>query len=309
VAYADGLWGGDLPAVFGHEAAGVVVQTGAGVIEPAVGDHVVVSLVRACGVCPACLAGDEVLCGPGGQAIPSPIRAVGGGQIVQGLRCGAFAEEVVVHASQAVRIPDEVPFSSACLIGCAVLTGLGAVERVAQVRPGQRVVVVGCGGVGLNAIQGAVLADAAEVTAIDVSPARLEAALRFGATRALLAGDDLAEARGADQVIETAGRPAAVEQALGLVRRGGTVVALGMPESGAYARVDVGTLANDAVRLVGSKLGGARPVEDVPRHVARYQAGQLRLDELVSATWPLDQIAEAMAATRSGNGLRHVIVF
>jgi S-(hydroxymethyl)glutathione dehydrogenase / alcohol dehydrogenase len=308
VAYADGHWGGALPAVFGHEAAGVVLETGPGVDEPRAGDHVVVSLVRACGACPACLGGNPALCGPGDQPVPSPLRRDGGEPVAQGLRCGAFADEVVVHASQAVRVPPELPFASACLIGCAVLTGMGAVERVAQVQPGERVVVVGCGGVGLNAVQGAVLARAAEVTAIDVSPARLQAALAFGATAALPADGDLEAARGADHVIETAGRPEATELALRLVRRGGTVVALGMPASGALARIDVGTLANDAIRLLGSKLGGARPREDVPRHVERYVAGQLKLDELVSATWPLDEIAAAMDATRAGNGLRHVLV-
>jgi Zn-dependent alcohol dehydrogenase len=308
VAYGDGAWGGELPAVFGHEAAGVVLECGPDVERLAAGEHVVVSLIRACSRCRACLAGEPALCGPGGEPVASPIRQNGGEPVVQGLRCGAFADEVVVHASQAVAIPDEVPFTSACLIGCAVLTGMGAVERVAQVQPGDRVVVVGCGGVGLNAVQGAALSRAGQVVAVDLSTSRLEAALRFGATHAVPAGGDLSLARGADVVIETAGRPEAVELALGLVRRGGTVVALGMPAGGAPARIDVGTLANDAVRLLGSKLGGARPHEDVPRHVARYLDGRLRLDELVSATWPLDEIAAALDAARAGDGLRQVIV-
>jgi len=315
VAYAAGAWGGDLPAVFGHEACGTVVEAGEGT-RLAEGDRVVVSLVRSCGACARCRDGAPALCAARFRLDEaSPIRLADGRRAAQGMRCGTFADEAVVHASQAVPIPDGVPDTSACLIACAVMTGYGAAVRDAGIAPGASVVVLGAGGVGLNAVQGAVVAGAGEVIAIDVSAAKLAAAAALGATRGIdaTATDPVAAVTGhtdggADAVIVTAGSAAAVDQGLACLRRGGTLVVVGMPPSGDLARFDPGALAHDGKRIVGSKLGSARPAEDVPRIAELYREGRLRLDELVTATYPLEEINEAVAAMRRGEAIRNVIV-
>jgi Zn-dependent alcohol dehydrogenase len=316
VAYAAGAWGGELPAVFGHEACGIVAETGPGVAAVAAGDRVVVSLVRSCGVCARCREGAPALCAKHFRLDDvSPIRLGDGRRAGQGMRCGAFADEAVVHASQTVPVPDDVPDTSACLIACAVMTGYGAAVRDAGIAPGSTVVVLGAGGVGLNAVQGAALAGAAEVIAVDVSAAKLAAATVFGATLGIdatvtdpVAAVTVHTDSGADAVIVTAGSAGAVDQGLACLRRGGTLVCVGMPPSGELARFDPGALAHDGKRIAGSKLGSARPAEDVPRIAALYREGRLRLDELVTATYPLGAINEAVAAMRRGDAIRNVVV-
>jgi len=311
VAYADGAWGGRVPTVLGHEACGLVAETGPGVALRT-GQRVVVSLIRHCGACGRCRAGEPALCTAAfGLDERSPIALAGGGRIEQGLRCGAFAEEVVVHASQAVPVPRHLPAASLSVLGCAVLTGVGAAERAGAVRPGDTVVVIGSGGVGLNAIQGAVIAGAERVIAIDVADEKLAAARLFGATAAVNArtADPAAAVEAADVVIATAGSARAVEQGLALLRRGGTLVVVGMPASGEEARFDPTQLAHDGMRIVGTKMGSARPADDIPRLVALYEDGRLKLDELVTATYPLDRINEAADAMRRGEAIRNVLVF
>jgi S-(hydroxymethyl)glutathione dehydrogenase / alcohol dehydrogenase len=316
VAYAAGAWGGELPAVYGHEACGEVVETGAGVASPRIGERVVVSLIRSCGACARCREGSPALCE---ATFPlderSPIVLADGTRAVQGMRCGTFAEEAVVHASQAIAVPADVPDTSACLIACAVMTGVGAVVHDAAVAGGQSVVVVGAGGVGLNAVQAA--ADAgARVTAVDVSAAKLATALALGAAEAIdaSAGDTVARVRaatggaGADTVVVTAGSAAAVDDGLACLRRGGTLVCVGMPPTGQAASFDPGALAHDGKRIVGSKLGSSRPDRDVPRIAALYAQGRLHLDELVTATYPLERINEAIESMRRGDAIRNVIV-
>ena len=270
------------------------------------------SLIRHCGACGRCRAGEPALCTAAfGLDERSPIALAGGGRIEQGLRCGAFADEVVVHASQAVPVPRHLPAASLSVLGCAVLTGVGAAERAGAVRPGDTVVVIGSGGVGLNAIQGAVIAGAERVIAIDVADEKLAAARLFGATAAVNARttDPAAAVEAADVVIATAGSARAVEQGLALLRRGGTLVVVGMPASGEEARFDPTQLAHDGMRIVGTKMGSARPADDIPRLVALYEDGRLKLDELVTATYPLDRINEAAGAMRRGEAIRNVIVF
>jgi Zn-dependent alcohol dehydrogenase len=317
IAYADGAWGGPLPAVFGHEACGVVLETGPGVESPRIGERVVVSLVRSCGTCARCREGAPALCSARFRLDDgSPIQLAGGGRAVQGLRCGAFAEEAVVHSSQAVAIPAGVPDASACLIACAVMTGMGAAVNDAGVTPGTRVAVIGAGGVGLNAVQGAALAGAAQVIAVDVAAAKLAAAAALGATATVDAStDDMVECvlaetagAGADAVIVTAGAATAVGQGLACLRRGGTLVCVGMPPDGQPAQFDAGALAHDGKRIVGSKLGSSRPAADIPHIAALYLEGRLRLDELVTATYPLEDINAAIAAMRRGEAIRNVIV-
>src|SRR5262245_47028654 len=313
VALLAGAYGGELPAVYGHEAAGVVTEVGSDVTSVTPGEHVVVGLVRSCGRCAACRRGEPALCAARFRLdAESPISLADGRRAVQGVRCGAFADEIVVHASQAVAVPPDLPAASACLIACAVVTGLGAVERSGAVAPGANVVVVGAGGVGLNAVQGAALAGAGMVVAVDVSPGKLRAAEAFGATHVLTAGPDLPDrvreltgGHGADAVLATVGAGAAIEQGLALLARGGTLVVVGMPASGVRVSFEPAQLAHDGQRIVGSKLGTARPHEDVPRIVELYRQGRLRLDELVTATYPLEAIDDAVASTRRGEAVRN----
>jgi len=313
LTFMDGRWGGDLPAVYGHEVAGEVTAAGTGVTGVRVGDHVAVTLVRTCGRCFFCARGEPTQC-EGSFAIDSrgALKTRRGGRLVQGLRVGGFAEHVTVHESQAVRIPRSVPMTSACLLSCAVATGVGAVRNTARVPSGASVAVVGAGGVGINSIQAAALAGARPVVAIDPSPSRQRAARRFGATHAM--GPERADAvrrltrRGADFAIVTSGNPAAVELGLAVVRRAGTVVIVGMTASDETVAVNPGDIADAAIRILGCKLGAIRPHVDIPELVNLYAAGRLKLDGLVSATFPLECINDAIAATRRGDGLRNVVV-
>lgn len=315
IAYVEGAWGGRLPVVCGHEAAGVVEEVGGGVDGIRVGDHVVVTLVRSCGRCPFCVEGQPALCE---ATFPlderSPLRTRDGREIQQGIRVGAFAETVVVHASQAVAVPRDVPLESACLLGCAVVSGFGAVVNTAQVEAGSSVVVIGTGGVGLNSIQGAALAGASTIVAVDVVPSKLAVARAFGATHAIEAADaseavrELTGGRRADYVFVAVGAGGAVEQGLSLVRRGGTLVLVGMPASGVTAELDPTALAHDGQRILGSKLGSTRPEIDIPTLLDLYRDGRLKLDELVSGRYPLEQVNEAFASAAHGGVLRNVIV-
>lgn len=318
IHFVEGAWGGQLPAVYGHEAAGIVEEVGAGTKGFAVGDHVVVTLIRSCGTCEPCGRDEPVLCE---ATFPlderGPLTTIDGMEIVQGLRTGAFAEQVVVDASQAVVVPDDIPLDRAALLACGVITGFGAVVNTAQVEPGSSVVVIGTGGVGLNAVQGAVHAGATTVVAVDPSDTKLEAARAFGATHTVNPGTDdvLAEinaltgGRGADYVIVTVGARAAVEQGPQLLRRAGTMVIVGMPATGVTASIDPGTIANNGQRIVGSKMGSARIAVDVPNLVALYLDGRLKLDELISERYPLEQINEAIASVSRGEAIRNLIVF
>jgi S-(hydroxymethyl)glutathione dehydrogenase/alcohol dehydrogenase len=318
IFYIDGAWGGDLPAVFGHEAAGVVEAVGPGVTRLKAGDHVVVTLIRNCGFCPACADGAPVFCE---EVFPldreTPLHDGGGKPLVHGLRTGAFAERMVVDASQAVVIPDDVKFDSASLIACGVLTGLGAVVNTADVKAGSSAVVIGCGGVGLNAVQGARLAGCEPIIAVDVEPKKLAVAREFGATHTIDAKTENVEervrsltgGRKADWVFVTVGVRGAAEQGVALMKRGGGTVLVGMPPSGVQATIDPGWIAADGQKIFGSKMGSARPVVDVPKIVSLYRDGRLMLDELISGRYPLDRINDALASSRSGAAVRNVIMF
>jgi Zn-dependent alcohol dehydrogenase len=307
-----------LPAVYGHEAAGVVEAVGPGVNRLKPGDHVVATLIRNCGFCPACAEGAPVFCE---EIFPldrvSPLADDAGKPIVHGLRTGAFAERMVVDQSQAIAIPKDVPLDSASLIACGVLTGLGAVVNSAGVKAGSSVVVIGCGGVGLNCIQGARLAGCSPIIAVDVEPAKLAAARDFGATGTINAkSEDVAEraaalngGRKADWVFVSVGVKGAAEQGASLMKRNGATVLVGMPPSGVKASIDPGSLAADGQRILGSKMGSARPAIDVPMIVRLYREGRLKLDQLISGRYRLESINEALASSRSGAALRNVIVF
>ncbi len=313
----EGAWGGPLPVVYGHEAAGVVEEVGPGVTRTEVGQHVVVTLLRSCGHCFFCSQGLPAQCE---TTFPlhekSPLTTGDGTSIFQGFRTAAFAEQVVVDQSQLVVIPDEMAFDSASLLACGVITGLGAVTNTAKVPAGSSVVVVGAGGVGLNSVQGARLSDADPIIAIDLVDSKLEAALAFGATHRVNGRQDdagevvrsLTGDRGADYVFVTVGSGAAFEQGLGLVRRGGTLVIVGMPETGEMSEIEMGNVADAGQTIVGSKMGSVQIDVDVPKLVRLYEQGELKLDELVTARYPLEDINEAIAAVNRGDALRNVIL-
>ena len=315
---AEGAWGGSLPVLLGHEAAGVVEAVGTGVERVAPGDHVVVTLIRSCGTCFYCARGEPQLCETSFPLDARPVlRARDGTPIRQGIRTGAFAEQVVVDASQVVAIPRDVPLDSASLLACGVITGLGAVTNTADVPPGSHVVTIGTGGVGLNCLQGAALREARTNIAVDISDDKLAAAPAFGATHTLNPAKadarafvrELTEGRGADYVFVAAGSPRAVEQGMALLRRAGTLVVVGMAPEGVKAALEMVDIADNAFRVIGSKMGSTVIRRDVPALVERYREGRLKLDQLVSGRYPLESINEAIAAVRAGSALRNVIVF
>jgi len=318
IFYAEGAWGGDLPAVYGHEAAGMVEEVGPAVSTVKPGDHVVVTLIRSCGHCHYCSQGLPVACE---TSFPlddgSPIKAADGSPVLHGLRTGAFAEYALVDASQAVTIPKDVPLDSASLLACGVITGFGAVVNTAGMKPGGSVVVIGAGGVGLNSVQGAAVGGASTIIAVDIVASKLEAAKRFGATHAIDGRTaDLVDqvraltgGRGADYVFVTVGAKAAFDQAFGLASPAGAIVLVGMPETGVMTEMDPGTVAALNQRILGSKMGSSRIQVDIPYLVSLYRQGRLKLDELITGRYPLEEINEAIASVKSGEALRNVIVF
>lgn len=317
ISFADGAWGGHLPAVYGHEAAGIVSAVGAGVQGFVEGDAVVVTLIRSCGSCPSCAGGKPTICETPHDTVNGPLKTADGGALEQAMACGAFAEKVVVDQRQIVKIPAEMPRDAAALVSCGVITGVGAVVNAAQLRPGQDAVVIGAGGVGLNAIQGARIAGARRIVAVDMSADKLEIAREFGATHGVLATEDkpwkAAQAAlggdGADAVLITVGAIPAYEQAPRYLARGGRAVMIGMPHSGAKAAYEPVVLAAVGQGLIGSKMGDVVIQRDIPWMIDLYQQGRLKLDELISGRWTLEQINEAIADTRTGSAKRNVIVF
>lgn len=318
ISYADGDWGGPLPAVYGHEAAGVVAGTGPGVGRVKRGDHVVVTLIRSCGHCHHCLRHSQVMCE---EVFPldrkGPLSLTDGSPCDQGLRTGAFADKVVVHESQLVPIPADLPFDAASLLACGVITGVGAVVNTAKVAPGQSVAVIGCGGVGLNSIQGAALAGAGPLIALDINAEKRAAARRFGASHDFDPADPhhaaavrkLTAGRGVDFVFVTVGAEAALAGAQRYIGRNGAVIVVGMPANGVRIPYDPGKLAAWNQRIIGSKMGDARIGHDIPLLIEHYRRGRLRLDELITGRYRLSAINEAIAEVRAGRALRNVIIF
>ncbi|GGL51350.1 Zn-dependent alcohol dehydrogenase [Wenxinia marina] len=316
ITYAKGDWGGTLPAVYGHEAAGRVTAIGPGVKGLTEGERVVVTLIRHCGQCAGCASGHPTRCEHPSHDAPPPLTSSDGGAVLAALNCGAFAEKVVVHSSQVVGVPDGVEAEQAALLACGVITGVGAVVNSIGLRPGQDAVVIGAGGVGLNAIQGARLAGARRIVAVDMSEAKLAAAKEFGATDGVLATDgapwDAAKAamgRGADAVFVTVGAARAYDEAPRYLAQGGRVVMVGMPAVGAVSHYEATDVAAASQSLVGSKMGDTVIRRDIPWLADLYLQGRLKLDELISRRWSLDEINEAIADTSGGGARRNVIVF
>ncbi|MCV2894561.1 Zn-dependent alcohol dehydrogenase [Lentibacter sp. XHP0401] len=316
ISYAEGAWGGSLPAVYGHEAAGRITALGEGVKDFKQGDSVIVTLIRACGTCPSCAGGKPTICQTPYDGDLGPLKTATGGKLHQAMACGAFAEKVVVDQSQIVTIPDDMPKDAASLISCGVITGVGSVVNAAQLRAGQDVVVIGAGGVGLNAIQGARIAGARRIVAVDMSEEKLEVAKQFGATDGVLATVEKpwhaakeAMGRGADAVLVTVGAPRAYDEAPRYLAYGGKVIMVGMPATGAFSSYEPANFAAVGQSMIGSKMGDTVIQRDIPWMVDLYSQGRLKLDELISNRWSLEQINEAIADTKTGSAKRNVIVF
>jgi S-(hydroxymethyl)mycothiol dehydrogenase len=316
ISYLEGAWGGVLPAVYGHEAAGRVTALGPGVSKVGLGERVLVTLIRSCGTCPDCAAGKPVYCTGKEERAPKLIDATGA-PVLAAMECGAFAEKVIVDQSQVALLGEAAAPQSACLLACGVPTGVGAVVNTARVRPGETVVVIGAGGVGLNTVQGARIAGAARIVAMDLEPSKLEDARAFGATDTILATEDkpwqlLAEITGgklADHVFVTVGAIPAYDVALRLIAPCGTAYAVGMPHSGALSSYEPVIIAALGQGMRGTKMGDVVLARDIPWMVDLYAQGRLKLDELVSRQWPFEQINEAIANTNAGQARRNVLVF
>ncbi|MCC5952639.1 MAG: Zn-dependent alcohol dehydrogenase [Acidimicrobiia bacterium] len=300
------------PVVLGHEGAGIVVAVGDGVASVREGDHVVLSTLGNCGACGACDAGKPSHCRQSFGKLSRPFET-DGRKAFAFANCGVFSEYTTVKATQAVPIDPSVPFEVASLIGCGVITGIGAVYNRAKVTHGQSVVVIGVGGIGLNVIQGCRLADGLPIIAVDTNPAKEELARLFGATHFIDASTtDVAEAvrelcpNGVDVAFECVGAPALIRQAIDLLDWGGTCVILGVPKIGTEASFVVHGLYNDKT-IMGCRYGSARPHTDFPMIVDAYLAGRIKLDELVSRTYPLEGLPQSLADMEAGELARGVL--
>jgi len=310
-----------LPAVLGHEAAGEVAEIGAGVIGLQTGDRVVLSWNPHCGACFYCEHAQPILCrqflGNGPKAFHfdgKPRLSCDAVPVHQLMYLGSFAEYCIVPAASAVRVPDAMPFDRAALLGCGVMTGVGAATRNAALRWGDVAVVIGCGAVGLSAVQGCVLAGAGAVVAVDPNPARRLLAQQLGATHAVEPDEAidvarvLSQDRGADVVIEAAGVPASFRLSVEAVRPGGQVVWLGKVGVQQEVAFRWGSLMQEK-RITRSSYGGARPQHDFPLLARAYLEGRLKLDEMISARIGLEAINEGFAALKRGETVRSVVMF
>jgi alcohol dehydrogenase len=311
-----------LPAVAGHEGAGVVEEVGPGVTTVAPGDHVVMVFVASCGVCRACVSGRASLCESSWESrthgtLPGGARRlrVAGEPVHHYSGLSAFAEYAVTAEASLVRIDPEVPLLDAAVLGCAVVTGVGAVLITADVPAGSTVLVSGLGGVGLSALLGARLAGAATIVAVDVTPDKLALARDLGATHALDARepglvDSVREVSGGgvEYAFEMAGVASSIESCYAATRRGGTVVVAALPDPGATFAVPLAAHASDERVLKGSYMGSSVPRRDIPRLAALYRAGRLPVDRLRSRALTLDEINEGFDRLRDGLAVRDVVV-
>ncbi|TYK44438.1 zinc-binding dehydrogenase [Actinomadura decatromicini] len=302
------------PVVMGHEGAGVVEEVGPAVSDVGPGDHVVLTTLGNCGRCAACDRGEPTLC-RASLGVRADRFTLDGAPAYQFANAGVFAERTVVHESQAVVIDPDVPLDAACLIGCAVLTGAGAVLNRAQVRPGDTVLVVGAGGIGQSVVQAARIAAAGRIVVVDANPAKEETARRFGATDFVDASAvadvpaavrDLGLPDGVDHAFECVGHPSLIRQAVDLLAWGGTCVLLGVPPRDAEAAFQVASLYQNK-SILGCRYGAARPQHDIPLLVGLYRAGRFDLDAMVSRVYDLAGIGAAIDDLAGGRLNRGVL--
>jgi S-(hydroxymethyl)glutathione dehydrogenase / alcohol dehydrogenase len=315
--FIEGKYPHPVPAVLGHESAGIVEAVGSQVTYLQPGDHVISCISGFCGACRYCLSGRPNLCdnaGMGAPAVPPRFRR-GDQPVHQFAGLSSFAEQLLVHENTLVKIRPDMPLDKAALIGCGVTTGVGAVLNTAQVRAGEVVAVIGCGGIGLNAIQAAAIAGAGRVIAIDRIASKRDLALTFGATDVVdaSAGDPVGAvleltAGGVDHAFEAIGLAATAQQAFNMLRKGGTATVIGMIPLGERVEIDGWQLLMEK-RIQGSNMGSNRFRIDMPQYVDWYLAGKLKLDELVSAVMPLEKINDGFAALKGGEVARQLVTF
>lgn len=318
-----GEWDVPLPLVMGHEGSGVIAALGEGVTGLAVGDHVVLSWVPNCGTCRYCLRGRPAQCQVAAQVAEEGLlydqtsRLSRGGQLFHHyLGVSSFAQQVVVPQSGAIKVRTDAPLDLIALIGCAVATGVGAVRNTARLAEGSTSAVIGCGGVGLSAIQGARLEGASVIVAVDISQEKLAIASRLGATHTLsvTAEMDVSEAlkelvpEGLDYVFDAIGKIQTTEQAIAALGLGGAAVIVGLPRSGEVARFEPLALSVSDQRILGCNYGSAVPQVDIPRLVDELMSGDLDLESMVSARRPLAQAQAALHDLASGSALRQLLI-
>src|SRR4051794_37119161 len=313
------------PIVLGHEGAGVVEEVGEGVTGLKPGDHVIISWVPQCGDCFFCNRDQGYLCENASAALATGGLLDGttrftsqGAPLFQMAASGTFSEMSIIPAIGAVKIPDDVDMRVAALIGCGVLTGTGAAMNTADIKKGDKVAVVGCGGVGLNVIQGARIKGAGEIIAIDMNETKLQMAKEFGATATVNASQsnpvsqvmEMTEQRGADVAFEVIGLGPTIDQAITMTRRGGQAILVGVPRMDVMINIPafLGVILQERT-IKGCWYGSSNVQQDVPKLVDLYKKGELKLDELISREISLDQVNEAFDAMKTGEVARSVIVY
>ncbi len=311
-----------LPMVLGHEGAGVVEEVGPGVATLKEGDHVVLSFSPVCGTCYFCTQGKPHLCETRPKAMGTLLDGTtrlhkNGQDVFHFAFTASFAEEAVVHESCAIKIREDIPLDRACFVGCGVMTGMGAAINTAKVRPGSSAAVIGCGGVGLNVIQGAALAGARQIIAIDLLDNKLEFAKTFGATHCLNSSQDdpwkavldLTGGRGVDYAFEVISSSKTIELAFKMTARGGVCTIVGVSPESARISLNPNVFTLMEKTLQGSYYGSTRPRVDMPRLLDMYMDGKVKIDELVSKTFPLEQVNEAYDLLKQGSVARSVVKF
>ncbi|GHE00344.1 Zn-dependent alcohol dehydrogenase [Streptomyces alanosinicus] len=310
LSVVDGTIPFPVPVVLGHEGAGVVEAVGAGVTHVGPGDHVALSTLANCGTCPECDRGRPTMCREAIGRPGKPFTRGAADPVYQFASNSAFAERTIVKAVQAVPIPKDIPLRAAALIGCGVLTGVGAVLNRARVDRGDSVVVIGTGGIGLNVLQGARLAGALRIIAVDADPAKESAARQFGATDFLTSAEGVRDLlpTGADHAFECVGRVELIRQAIDLLDRHGQAVLLGVPPAAAEASFLVSSLYLDK-SVLGCRYGSSRPQRDIALYAELYRQGRLLLDELVTEVYPVEDFEKARADAEAGRVARAVLTF
>ena len=309
------------PVILGHEGAGIVEEVGEDVTDLKPGDHVVLCWVQNCGKCHYCISGTTHLCDAGVRGMMEGQEMVfekDGMPICRMAGVASFAERTVVRATAAIKVRDDAPLDKVCLVGCGVMTGVGAAINTVHIRPGQTVAVFGCGGVGLNVIQGAALSGAAQIIAVDMVDQKLKWARQFGATDTVNAKDagdvpdvirGLTGGFGVDYAFEAIGAPAVITQAYLSVKRGGKAVVVGVPGFDQMVTIPAATLALEERSLIGSLYGSANLRRDMPRLIDLYMNKKLKIDELISRRVKLEEVNAAFDAMEKGEVARSVIVY
>jgi S-(hydroxymethyl)glutathione dehydrogenase / alcohol dehydrogenase len=320
VRFMEGSYPLPLPAVLGHESAGVVEAVGSSVSHVRPGDHVVTFLSVFCGSCSYCVSGQSHNCinraATQRRRDQPPRLAKDGEPLHQFLNLASFAERMLIHENALVKVTEEIPLVKAALLGCGVATGLGAVFNTAGVRPGESVAVIGCGGVGLSAVQAARIAGAGTIIALDRIDRKLALASSLGATHTINVSEgdpvaavkDLTDGLGVDDAFEAIGNTTTTEMAFAMLRKGGTATLIGLIPVGQKVSIP-GVDLIDEKRLQGSNMGSNRFRVDIPRYVQMYLDGRLNLDDMVTATMPLDDINDGFDHMRTGQAARNLIVF